>query len=155
MKREIKFVPCPMRDGTESSLEVWFQVIGELGITEFQLESNWYTNTIVDLRLKEMKRDVALQKEDFLLKHVWMNPNPLNVCYFSPVRISEDDSMWMDGDVFHAPNMMPCYYGYRYEKEVDGRWTTEFVYEKLLREGNNGVWKFLEDYYVEVFGELR
>lgn len=154
MKREIRFVPSFMKEDKESSLDLLFQVIGELGIVEFELATNWYTDGIVQLRLQEMKRDVRLGKEDYLLKHFWMGPQPLDVCYFSPVRKSEDDSFWIDGNLFHAP-YMPVYYGYRYEDEGDGIWTTDFVYEKFLREGNDGVWNFLDNYHKEVFGELR
>lgn len=143
-----------MKDGAESSLEMWFQIIGELGVVEFEVATNWYTDGIVELRLAEMKRDVYLRKEDFLLKHFWMGPQPLDVCYFSPVRKSEDDSYWEDGAIHHAPHIVPCYYGYKYQDEGD-KWTTDYVYEKLLREGNDGVWNYLEAYYVEIFGELK
>jgi hypothetical protein len=154
MKREIKFVPYPMRDGTESTLELWFQVVGELGVTEFQIATNWYTDGVVELRLQEMKKDVRKGDEDFLLKHFYMGPQPLDVCYFSPVRMSEDDDYWEDGAPYHAPHIIPCYYGYKYQDEDEG-WTTSFVYQKLLREGHDGIWNYLEDYYKEVFGELR
>lgn len=152
MKREIKFSPRPS-DG-ESSLELWFQVIGELGVTEFHIITNWFTDGIVNSRVQEMKKDVYRQKQDFLLKHFYLCPFPADVCYFSPVRKSEDDCYWEGGSHHHAPHIAPCYYGYRYQDEGD-KWTTDYVYEKLLREGNDGVWNFLESYYVEVFGELR
>jgi hypothetical protein len=154
MKREIRFVPIPMLVNN-NSLEILFQVIGELGVVEFHLSTNWYTDDVVELRLKDMKNDVQLGKEDYLLKHFWMGPQPLDVCYFSPVRKSEDDSYWENGAPYHAPHIVPCYYGYRYEDEGEGIWTTDFIYEKLLHEGNDGVWNFLEIYYREVFGELR
>lgn len=158
MKREIRFVPTFFADHPtpESSLEILFQVVGELGVVEFQLATNWYTSGIVELRLQEMKKDVLrLGKEDFLLKHFWMEPQPLDVCYFSSVRKSEDDSFWEEGAIYHASHIVPCYYGYKYQDEGDGIWTTDFIYNKLLREGHEGVWKYLEDYYIEVFGELR
>lgn len=155
MRREMRFVPVPMKDNTESSLDLLFQVIGELGIVEFELATNWYTGGIVELRLQEMKKDVWKGKKDFLLKHFYLEPQPLDVCYFSPVRKSEDDLFWEDGNLSHAPVIIPCYYGYKYQDEGEGVWTTDFVYEKLLRDGDAGVWKYLEDYYVEVFGELR
>lgn len=155
MDKKIIFFPTPMWEGKESSLDLWFQLVGELGIVEFQLATNWYTMGVVDARLDDMKKDVILNKNDFLLKHFWMGPQPLDVCYFSPIRMSEDDSYWKDGSSQHAPNIIPCYYGYRYKDEGDGIWTTDFVYQKLLKEGNDGVWEYLEKYYVDVFGELR
>lgn len=155
MKREIKFVPYPMKDGTESTLDLWFQVVGDLGITEFQVATNWYTDGVVKLRLKEMKNDVYSRKEDFLLEHFWMGPQPLDVCYFSPVRMSEDDTMFEDGAMNHAPHIgSPCYYGYKYQ-EAEGNQSIGKAYDLLLRGGQESVWKYLEDYYVEVFGELR
>lgn len=155
MKREIKFVPYPMKDNNESTLEIWFQVSGELGVVEFQIATNWYTDGIVELRLAEMKKDVYLRKEDFLLKHFWMGPQPLDVCYFSSASKSEDDTCFDDGMPRHYPELgKPVYYGYKYQDEGD-KWTTDYVYEKLLREGSDGVWNYLEAYYVEIFGELK
>lgn len=156
MKREIKFNPSPMRDGAESTLELLFQVIGDLGVVEFHLTTNWYTDAIVELRLQEMKKDVWKGDEDYLLKHFYMGPHPLDICYFSSKRISEDDTKFEGGATHHAPHLgKPCYYGYRYQDEGEGVWTTDFVYENFLRGGDEYVWKFLEDYYVETFGELR
>lgn len=153
MNREIKFVPYPMSDG-ESSSQLWFQLFGELGMVELDISTNWYTPKVTERRLQEMKKDVWLQKEDFLLRHFWMGPQPLDLCYFSPVRKSEDDCYWEDGAIHHAPNIVPCYYGYKYSDE-DGNDAKEVAYQLLLHEGNDGVWKYLEQYYVEVFGELR
>lgn len=154
MKREIKFVPCPMRDGTESGSDLWFQVIGELGVVEFQVATNWYTSGVMRDRLREMKKDVQRRQADFILVHSWMGPQPLDVCYFSPIKISEDDSYWEDGAVHHAPHIVPCYYGYKY-KDSDGSSSIERAYEILLREGDEGIFRYLEEYYLEVFGELR
>ena len=157
MKREIKFVPYPMRDGTESSLEIWFQVSGELGMTEFQLATNWYTDTIVNMRLEELKKDMWRRKEDFLIKHFYLEPQPLDVCYFSPKRLDEDDTVFEDGAERHAPQFgKPVFYGYKYKENTENEeQSTKFAYEKLLRGGENALWKYLEDYYVEVFGDLR
>lgn len=138
----------------ESTLEILFQMMGELGVVEFQLATNWYTSGMVDRRLDAMKKDVFQRKEDYLLKHFWMGPQPLDVCYFSSVRKSEDDVYWKDGAGIHVP-IVPVYYGYKYIDEGEGVWTTDFVYQKLLREGNDGVWNYLEKYYVEIFGELK
>lgn len=152
MKREIKFVPAPMSDGCTS--ELLFHVEGELGMVEFQLATNWYVGTVADRRLQEMKKDVWKGNKDFLLKHFWGGPQPLDVCYFSPVRISEDDSYWENGAIYHAPNIVPCYYGYKY-RDSDGVRSIERAYETLIREGDEGLFKYLEDYYLEVFHELR
>lgn len=143
-----------MWDDKESSSEVLFHVEGELGVVEFQLSTNWYTPNVVDKRLDKMKRDVWSGKKDFLLRHFWMGPQPLDVCYLSPVRISEDDSYWEKGAILHAPHIVPCYYGYKYQ-DVDGKSSTERAYEILLRQGDDGLFKYLEDYYLEVFHELR
>lgn len=153
MNREIKFVPYLMANG-ESSPELWFQLSGELGMVEFQIATNWYTPKITELRLQEMKKDVWRQQKDFLLRHFWMGPQPLDFCYFSPVQKSEDDCYWEDGAILHAPNIVPCYYGYKYSDE-DGNDVKDVAYQLLLREGNDGLWNYLEKYYVEVFGELR
>jgi hypothetical protein len=157
MKREIKFIPYPMREGTESSLEIWFQVIGELGVTEFQLSTNWYTDGVVEMRYQELKKDIWINKEDFLIKHFYLEPQPLDVCYFSQKRISEDDSMFEDGASRHVPHLgKPVFYGYKYKENTENEeQSIKFAYEKLLRGGEDALYTYLEDYYLEVFGELR
>lgn len=162
MKREIKFFPAwdktdpdPKKDYGVNCLEMNFQIIGELGVTEFQLSTNWYLEHIMERRLKHMKESVWRGKEDFLLKK-WIYPFPLDVCYYSPVRISEDDSCWEDGSPNHAPHLSsPVYYGYNFMDETEDKIAYDVAYYKLVSEGDEALWKYLEDYYVEVFGELR
>ena len=104
-----------------------------------------------------MKKDVWKGDEDYLLKHFYMGPQPLDVCYFSFVRKSEDDTVFEDGAKYHVPHMdKPVYYGYKYKEDTENEeQSIGFAYDKLLRGGNDALWKYLEDYYVEVFGELR
>ena len=44
------------------------------------------------------------------------------------------------------------YYGYKYElDESENLWTTDVAYWKLIKQGDEALWKYLEDYYLEVF----
>jgi len=162
MKREIKFFPAwdksdpdPKKDYGVNCLDIVFQVVGELGITEFEISTNWYLEHVMERRLKSMKQDVLLGKEDFLLNHFWMYPFPMDFCYYSPVRKSEDDCYWEDGATLHVPQIVPVYYGYKFMDESEDKMAKDVAYWKLVSEGDESLWKYLEDYYVEVFGELR
>jgi len=127
-----------------------FLVYGPLGITEFDLHTNWYLPHVMDTRLVAMKRDVLFGKEDFLLKH-WISPSPLDVCYWSLERISEYDTYFKNG-CSYVFDHKPCYYGYSYSQHENGLYTPDFVYDKFLRHGDDVVWEYLEKYYSEIFG---
>jgi hypothetical protein len=69
------------------------------------------------------------------------NPMPADLGYHSPIPIYDgqksipDNCEWLDGE---------CYY--------DGSTTaSERIYEILLKEGSDGVWRELEKYYEEIF----
>lgn len=158
MEHKILFLPAwdktdpdPNKDYGVSDLTLKFLVIGNKGTVEFELHTNWYLDYVMDRRLQSIKRDVYAGKEDFLLKY-FIHPFPADICYDSLERMSEDDIYFengLDGILDHKP----CYYGYRYEEEENGLWTTDYVYKKLIEEGDKAVWDYLETYYSEVFGK--
>src|SRR3990172_2947172 len=82
--------PDPSKDYGVFDIRIKFLVYGDKGITEFDLSTNWYLPHVMERRLATLKKDVILGKEDLSLK-LWIDPYPIDVCYWSLERISEDD----------------------------------------------------------------
>jgi hypothetical protein len=143
--------PDPKKDYGVGCLDLRFLVEGKSGTVEFELLTQWFQEHIMKRRLDSLKHDVWIVKQDFLLRH-FLDPFPADVCYFSPKRISEDDSYWEKG-VYYTLEGKPCYYGYKYKDEKEDRPAREIACRKLVEEGDESLWKYLEDYYEEVFGK--
>jgi hypothetical protein len=158
VNRRIVFLPAfdktdpdPKKNYGVGCLELRFLVEGNRGVVEFQLLTSWYQEHVMKRRLDALKHDVWIGKEDFLLRH-FLDPFPADICYFSQNRLSEDDAYWEKG-VYYALEGKPCYYGYKYTDEEENRPAKEVAYQKLVEEGDESLWKYLEDYYEEVFGK--
>lgn len=141
----------PRKDYGVSCLELCFLVEGEKGVVEFQLLTNWYQERVMKRRLDSIKKDVRLGKEDFLLRH-FLDPFPADVCYYSLSRLGEDDAFFSKG-LSHIFDNQPCYYGYKFTDEKEDKMAKEVAYKLLVEHGDEALWKYLEEYYVEVFGE--
>lgn len=157
MNRRLVFFPAwdksdpdPKKDYGVSCLELCFLVEGEKGIVEFQLLTNWYQEHVMERRLQSIKKDVFAGKEDFLIKR-FLRPFPADICHYSLVRLSEDDVHFSNGQS-HIFNHQPCYYNYKYT-DKSGLIAHDVAYELLVEHGDEALWKYLEDYYTEVFGE--
>lgn len=158
MNRKLLFLPAwdksdpdPKKDYGVSCLNMKFLVIGVKGIVEFDLNTNWYQDHVLDRRVTWMKKSVLSGKEDFMIKYI-MSPYPLDICYYSRVRLSEDDVLFENGLPYLEDKNL-VYYGYRYEEEFDELYTTEHVLKLLVETGDEAVWNYLENYYIETFGE--
>lgn len=158
MEHKIIFFPADDRTNNKPELNygvndvnIKFLVIGKRGIVEFDLHTNWYLPHVMERRLLYLKMDVRSGKKDFLLMS-WISPGPFDVCYMSLIQMSEDDTFF-DGGLDYVFDHQPCFYGYKYEKEENGLWTTYYVYDGFIREGDSFVWNYLEKYYQEVFGD--
>lgn len=156
MEHKIIFLPAwdksdpdPTKDYGVNCINIKFLVIGNRGVVEFDLSTNWYLPHIIKRRLEHLKQDVFIGKEDYLLTSK-MSPYPLDICYYSLERISEDDTYFESG-LSYVFDHKPCYYGYRYEDEGKEVWTTDFVYNLLLERGDGAVWDYLENYYCDTF----
>lgn len=143
--------PDPNKNYGVSDVRIKFLVIGNKGIVEFDLSTNWYLPHVVDRRLEALKKDVYQQKEDFLLR-TWIAPYPLDVCYYSLDQLSVDDTHF-DSGLSYVFDHKPCFYGYKYEDEDGSLWTPEYVYNQFLLYGDDAIWKYLEKYYIETFGK--
>lgn len=158
MNRKLIFIPAfdrtdpdPKKDYGVGCLELLFMVMGEKGVVQLQLLTQWYLPHVMKRRLEWLKRDVRMGKEDFLLEH-FIEPNPIDLCYFSLVRNNEDETFFEEG-LSYLGNI-PYYYGYKYYDD-EQRVAKEVAFRKLVDEGDEALWKYLEDYYVEVFGEEK
>lgn len=112
-----------------------FLLKGPLGAVQFVLYTNWQLPHVTEEQLARSYVD-----DDIGLRVTFL-PLPADLGYHSPTaryanqRVQSDDCPVIGG---------PCYY--------DGSGlNAEPVYERLLREGSDGVWKALEEYYAETF----
>jgi hypothetical protein len=156
MERKILFIPAfdktdpdPKKDYGVGCLELRFLLIGEKGVVEFQLLTQWFQEHVMVRRLESLKKDIWMGKQDFLLRH-FLDPFPADVNYWSLNRISEDDTIFAEG-VSYVFDGKPCYYGYKYVDSDDTR-SVDNALRKLVEEGDEALWKYLEEYYLEVFG---
>ena len=122
----------------------------------------------VDLRFTLKGEKGAVQ---FLLYTQWQLPEVAKELLDRPYEASRAGPHWMDRPMpadlgyhaympqyeGHTPmetcNLLPdapngCYYG---GSGLDA----EPVFDRLLREGDKGVWDALEEYYAKIFGELQ
>lgn len=156
MNRKLVFQPAfdrtdpdPKKNYGVGCLELLFMVFGDKGAVQLQLLTQWYLPNVMNRRLESLKRDIRMGKEDFLIKS-FLEPNPIDLCYFSPERRNEDETFF-DTGVPYFMDGAPCYYGYKYYDE-NNKVAKEVAFRKLVDEGDEALWKYLEDYYVEVFG---
>jgi hypothetical protein len=107
---------------------------GELGATQFVLFTNWQLPHVAE----EFKaRDVSRSL---------LEPMPAGFGYHSPKPMYEGQDVV--GDSCEYLDGKPCYYD-------GGGLYAETVFERMLKEGDEGVWAELEQSYVERFGELK
>ncbi len=147
MKKDINFIPAFDRRNPDPSLDygirgviIWFVLSGELGAVQFLLNTNWYLPHIQKEFIKEARKKDEVWLEAFLC------PQPFELGYHSPVplydgqMIASDSCPYLDGK--------PCY--------LDGsELQARPVLDILIQEGDAGVWKYLEEFYINTFGELK
>jgi hypothetical protein len=141
--------PDPKKSYGVMDVVIKFLVIGDKGIVEFELHTNWYLPHVMERRLQHMQQDVLLGNG--VSQRRWIYPYPSDVCYWSRERISDDDTHFERGLV-GIFNKSPVYYGYKYTDEGGGVYTPDFLYKLLIEAGESDVWEYLEKYYHEVFG---
>lgn len=146
MEKIIKFEPAydkrnpdPKKNYGVHGVTMGFYLKGELGTVQFTVFTNWHLSHVE----KGMKHNTTWQYDD----HVWcpFKPVPADLGYHSHKPIYENQSIigenceWTGG---------VCYY--------DGSTlNAEPIFDTLTKEGDKGVWRELENYYKDVFGELR
>lgn len=107
---------------------------GDLGAVQFVLYTNWH--------LKHVQEELDA-KPPFSSRypHISCHPMPSDLGYHSPKPMYDGQNTMGKCEYL---NGKPCYY--------DGSGlNAEKVYDVLLNEGSDGVWKYLENYYNETF----
>jgi hypothetical protein len=109
---------------------------GDKGVVQFVLYTNWQLPHV-----QEELNNKAIGQDSIYISAI-LNPLPADLGYHSPVpqyegqSIASESCEYLDGK--------PCYY--------DGSGlNAERIYEVLLKEGSDGVWRELEDYYNMIF----
>ena len=141
MERIIEFSPAydkrnsnPAKNYGIQGVEIRFVLKGDRGAVQFVLFTSWYLPHVqAELDSKPLGE----------LPYMFHKPLPADLGYHSLTPRYEgqkpmaDSCPYLDGK--------PCYY--------DGSGlNAEPVYERLLREGDIGVWTALEDFYKKIFG---
>lgn len=142
MNRKINFRPAfdkrhpdPKKNYGIHGMEIAFLLVGELGATQFVLYTAWH--------LPHVRREAEAWPR-------WMlEPKGYDIGYHSPKPMYEGQTaMGEEGDCQYVPAGCKCYY--------DGSsLMAEPVMETLIAEGDEAVWKRLEQDYTSRFGELR
>lgn len=138
MERRTVFIPAfdkrseiPARNFGIHGVELRMFLVGELGAIQFVVYTNWMLPHVS----KEMEH-----------KDRWMSePLPADIGYHAHTPQYEGQEPLTDKCEFTGG---VCYY------DGSGLQARE-VFEILLREGSDGVWKEMERRYIEQFGELR
>jgi len=122
--------PDPSKNYGIHGVNMRFVLKGELGSIHFCVFTNWHLPEVT---------------EEYKYKPTWGNdwwkPTPADISYHSKTRLNEwdhehENCTWLDGET--------CY--------TDGSSLyAEKPFEALIREGSEGLWKFLENYYNETF----
>jgi len=127
--------PDPAKDYGISAAKIHFLLRGEIGATQFAIYTDWYPKGLQD----------AIHRKDADRGWFATQPLALDLGYHSRTprykgQKSQGPCELLDG--------VPCYY--------DGSTgAAEPVRDAMLEEGDAAVWRALEKYYIELFGELR
>ncbi len=106
------------------------------GAVSFSLYTNWYLpDDTISLIKSTVSADTEMKIETFF------TPQPAGIDYHSLIMLSEYDAKIDRCDLLDG---QPCY--------SDGSVTAStHVYNLLLTEGDEAVWKYLEEYYRQLF----
>ena len=138
MERIIKLLPAWDKRSKEAGknygihgVDLRMYLKGELGVVQFVLYTGWQLPHV---------------QEEFKNTNYYSEPLPADVGYHSPKPMYEGQEVMSES--CELLDGKPCYY--------DGSGLmAEDVYKILLTEGSDGVWKNLEERYIDLFGELR
>lgn len=144
MKRIVEMTPAydkrnidPSKSYGIHGVELRMVLKGNKGAVQFVLYTNWQLPHVT----KEQDQKILNRRLDLIDLKVTYHPLPADLGYHSLKPHYEDQKPMADCPYL---NGKPCYY--------DGSGlAAEHVYEILLKEGSEGVWKYLEDYYKCIF----
>jgi hypothetical protein len=145
MERITKFYPAfdkrnpePHKNYGIHGVDLRMILKGELGVVQFVLYTNW--------QLPHVTEEFLNKPMDRLSIKCFYLPLPADIGYHSPSPMYDGQSICSDSCEYLDGR--PCYY--------DGSGLrAEDVYTVLLESGSDGVWKYLEEDYIDRFGELK
>jgi len=141
MKKTITFSPAfdkrnsnPSKNYGIHGVEIRFVLKAELGAVQFVLATNW--------QLPHVQKEFDAKQPDSRFPYMFHSPMPHDIGYHSYKPMYEgqeqisDSCEYLDGK--------PCYYG-------GSALNAERYFDILKAEGDEGLWKALEQYYKDVF----
>lgn len=152
-ERITEFVPAYDRKAEGYGIhgvELRMVLKGELGAAQFVLYTNWMLPETLGAKVDDDGLGTAYHRyvqgnEVQGWPKSLQAPMPADLGYHSPVPIYDDQEV--TGSECEYLDGKPCYY--------DGSGLNAWrPFEALLREGHDGVWRVLEDYYASVFAEV-
>lgn len=131
--------PDPSRNYGIGSVRIRFILKGEKGAVQFYCSTKWYLpETIKEYRNSKGVELLDNKEEDCSGISAW------DLGYHSPKPMFKGQT----SDACDILEKGECYY--------DGSGLNAFpLAETLVREGSDGIWKKLEEYYESVYGENR
>lgn len=128
--------PDPSKNYGIHGVDLKMVLKGDKGAVQFVLYTNWQLPHVQ----RELNRK-AIGEDEVYIEAI-LNPMPADLGYHGPVPLYEGQNIctksceYLDGK--------PCYYG-------GSGLNAKRIYEVLLNEGSDGVWRELEEYYKELF----
>lgn len=120
--------PDPRKNYGVHGVTLRMVLVGELGATQFVLYTNW--------QLPHVTKEIEHGKDAYFL----LKPLPADFGYHSHTKMYE----WQQVNENCEYLKGPCYY--------DGSGLeAQRVFEVMLQDGSDGVWRELEKYYQEIF----
>jgi hypothetical protein len=148
MERITKFSPAWDKRSSVSNknygihgVELVMIIKGDKGAVQFVLYTNWmlpHVQEELDAKLLIEGKQGKLGEYSFCTIH----PMPADLGYHSPIPQYEGQSVSSNSCEYNDGK--PCYYG-------GSGLNSERIYEVLLKEGSDGVWRELEIYYNDIF----
>ena len=146
MKKIIEFDPDfdrrhqdPNQNYGINGVDIRFVLQGDIGAVQFTLSTNWH--------LLNVQKELD-QRLDASFPHLSCHPMPSDLGYHSSIPTYEGETRLRKTKCRFIKGKKACYY--------DGSTLNAGpVYEVLLREGEKGVWRKLENYYEHIFGKLE
>lgn len=150
MEKLIKFYPAfdkrnpdPHKNYGIHGVDLRMILKGDKGVVQFVLYTNWMLPHVT----KEMDRRTLKEAREGTLSDIFLwyiyHPQPADLGYHSPIPTYDGQSVCSESCEYF--DVKPCYY--------DGSGlNAEKIYEVLLKEGSDGVWRKLEEFYKDIFG---
>jgi hypothetical protein len=126
--------PNPSKNYGIHGVEMKWFVIGDKGAVQFVLSTSWYPSNV--------RRERGYDHGTGLVERCLVTPMPTDLGYHSPVPMHEGQTSISETCEFIGGG--PCYY--------DGSTlNAEDPFDVLTDEGEEALWKFLEQYYEATF----